>query len=172
MVMIIFPACVVVSAQGSEIDWKRAPALPIISTISNRLRVERASRSSFQTVTIGSGDLFAEDTSATGLLERFDLKSQPLILGRSPCVANFHFKAPIPFAKYIAKQRGFARYFRETNLADFQRACAFSKNYKFCDSPEHEGGHLCPSDFSRMNRSEEHTSELQSPMYLVCRLLL
>src|SRR5437879_10096903 len=26
-----------------------------------------------------------------------------------------------------------------------------------------------PSD---MNRSEEHTSELQSPMYLVCRLLL
>src|SRR5437879_7298890 len=27
-------------------------------------------------------------------------------------------------------------------------------------------GHLCPL------RSEEHTSELQSPMYLVCRLLL
>src|ERR1017187_9713057 len=27
---------------------------------------------------------------------------------------------------------------------------------------------LCPSGF----RSEEHTSELQSPMYLVCRLLL
>src|ERR1017187_10608742 len=27
----------------------------------------------------------------------------------------------------------------------------------------------CPFDFSR---SEEHTSELQSPMYLVCRLLL
>src|ERR1017187_7421862 len=24
----------------------------------------------------------------------------------------------------------------------------------------------------RLNRSEEHTSELQSPMYLVCRLLL
>src|SRR5437763_6895579 len=29
---------------------------------------------------------------------------------------------------------------------------------------------LSPSD--RPNRSEEHTSELQSPMYLVCRLLL
>ena len=27
-------------------------------------------------------------------------------------------------------------------------------------------------DFARDNRSEEHTSELQSPMYLVCRLLL
>src|ERR1017187_4387836 len=26
--------------------------------------------------------------------------------------------------------------------------------------------------FAAMNRSEEHTSELQSPMYLVCRLLL
>src|SRR5437762_8170287 len=26
--------------------------------------------------------------------------------------------------------------------------------------------------FSRLSRSEEHTSELQSPMYLVCRLLL
>src|SRR5437879_9365612 len=25
---------------------------------------------------------------------------------------------------------------------------------------------------TRVNRSEEHTSELQSPMYLVCRLLL
>src|SRR5437879_7434453 len=25
---------------------------------------------------------------------------------------------------------------------------------------------------ARLNRSEEHTSELQSPMYLVCRLLL
>src|SRR5437762_9356547 len=27
-------------------------------------------------------------------------------------------------------------------------------------------------DFRKLNRSEEHTSELQSPMYLVCRLLL
>src|SRR5437762_10748446 len=28
------------------------------------------------------------------------------------------------------------------------------------------------SKFTLMQRSEEHTSELQSPMYLVCRLLL
>src|SRR5437879_7140402 len=29
-----------------------------------------------------------------------------------------------------------------------------------------------PSPQARRKRSEEHTSELQSPMYLVCRLLL
>src|SRR5437764_11059783 len=29
-----------------------------------------------------------------------------------------------------------------------------------------------PSSTTRWRRSEEHTSELQSPMYLVCRLLL
>src|SRR5437762_5455861 len=28
------------------------------------------------------------------------------------------------------------------------------------------------SNFGKLARSEEHTSELQSPMYLVCRLLL
>src|SRR5437764_9601550 len=30
----------------------------------------------------------------------------------------------------------------------------------------------CPAAARRARRSEEHTSELQSPMYLVCRLLL
>src|SRR5437879_10514327 len=34
--------------------------------------------------------------------------------------------------------------------------------------PTGKGGGRCP----RPDRSEEHTSELQSPMYLVCRLLL
>src|SRR5437763_3887343 len=35
------------------------------------------------------------------------------------------------------------------------------------------GLELVPLDFRRLGpRSEEHTSELQSPMYLVCRLLL
>src|SRR5437879_10030243 len=41
-------------------------------------------------------------------------------------------------------------------------------------SPDHrysaENGSHCPATMVR--RSEEHTSELQSPMYLVCRLLL
>src|SRR5436189_2496634 len=32
--------------------------------------------------------------------------------------------------------------------------------------------HVLVGDLPRENRSEEHTSELQSPMYLVCRLLL
>lgn len=40
------------SAHGSEMDWNRAPARLIVSTISSRLRVERARRSSFQTVTM------------------------------------------------------------------------------------------------------------------------
>src|SRR5437879_6965159 len=31
---------------------------------------------------------------------------------------------------------------------------------------------LSEQNRSRVSRSEEHTSELQSPMYLVCRLLL
>src|SRR5437763_9884416 len=37
------------------------------------------------------------------------------------------------------------------------------------------GAHLPPvgdDDVAELARSEEHTSELQSPMYLVCRLLL
>src|SRR5437879_9466599 len=34
------------------------------------------------------------------------------------------------------------------------------------------GGRATCSSRSRTSRSEEHTSELQSPMYLVCRLLL
>src|SRR6202011_3043049 len=33
-------------------------------------------------------------------------------------------------------------------------------------------GNSEPVAFSSLQRSEEHTSELQSPMYLVCRLLL
>src|SRR5437879_11581933 len=38
---------------------------------------------------------------------------------------------------------------------------------------ERYGARFAPSDVLRdQARSEEHTSELQSPMYLVCRLLL
>src|SRR3712207_7249510 len=35
-----------------------------------------------------------------------------------------------------------------------------------------EGGEPLPQDVARARRSEEHTSELQSRQYLVCRLLL
>src|SRR3712207_7668642 len=34
------------------------------------------------------------------------------------------------------------------------------------------GGHACRCTVDRLARSEEHTSELQSRQYLVCRLLL
>src|SRR3712207_7116625 len=37
--------------------------------------------------------------------------------------------------------------------------------------PEHRGRHQA-SDANNVERSEEHTSELQSRQYLVCRLLL
>src|SRR5258708_27425795 len=45
------------------------------------------------------------------------------------------------------------------------------------EGPQHDGAHLLrprrPADRSRCApRSEEHTSELQSPDHLVCRLLL
>src|SRR5437762_10678733 len=43
----------------------------------------------------------------------------------------------------------------------------------FCDSASRTDCSSSCADVSRSTtRSEEHTSELQSPMYLVCRLLL
>src|SRR5437762_13053194 len=36
----------------------------------------------------------------------------------------------------------------------------------------HRHAGICSDDVLQEKRSEEHTSELQSPMYLVCRLLL
>src|SRR2546429_2773063 len=35
-----------------------------------------------------------------------------------------------------------------------------------------DGGHEAPSKYFELCRSEEHTSELQSRLHLVCRLLL
>src|SRR5437763_6979168 len=45
--------------------------------------------------------------------------------------------------------------------------CRYECDYRACNS----GGDTF-QDSWRQLRSEEHTSELQSPMYLVCRLLL
>ena len=39
---------------------------------------------------VGSGELFAEDASTAGLLERVNLKSQALILSRNTRIAGFH----------------------------------------------------------------------------------
>src|SRR5437763_2815228 len=43
------------------------------------------------------------------------------------------------------------------------------QNFAKCSRRERQDG---GRTVERINRSEEHTSELQSPMYLVCRLLL
>ena len=45
-VMIILPACVVVLAHGSEIDWNLPPASLIVSIVLSRSRVDLARRSS------------------------------------------------------------------------------------------------------------------------------
>src|ERR1017187_10973680 len=41
-----------------------------------------------------------------------------------------------------------------------------------CGDPDFEWEMKIFDEVEIINRSEEHTSELQSPMYLVCRLLL
>src|ERR1017187_10589924 len=43
---------------------------------------------------------------------------------------------------------------------------------KAVEQQEHHHDDAARTDGSDAHRSEEHTSELQSPMYLVCRLLL
>lgn len=102
-------------------------------------------------VPVRSRDLFPEDFATSCLFEDIELKSQSLVFCRDASVANFHSAVTKPFAKYIAMETGSARYFREADLADFKRVCAFRETYKFCDSAEHVGGYLCLLDFSRMN---------------------
>src|SRR5256885_13196278 len=55
-------------------------------------------------------------------------------------------------------------------LADFEQLLPVPKMPCFGQATTAEGGHLVGSEFRK--RSEEHTSELQSPCNLVCRLLL
>src|SRR5437762_14383752 len=52
--------------------------------------------------------------------------------------------------------------------AGFSAACWVRRPRKRRSAPSWPNA----SPISRRSRSEEHTSELQSPMYLVCRLLL
>src|SRR5436189_1709081 len=66
--------------------------------------------------------------------------------------------------------------FPYTTLFRSQLRIVLDAVQEFADKPL---GHVIPADvmFDQMasemrQRSEEHTSELQSPMYLVCRLLL
>jgi hypothetical protein len=70
-------------------------------------------------VAICSGDFLAEDACSTGRLESFKLKSQPLIFGGDAGIAYFHWTASTAFAKYFAIGLVFARYFRNSALANF-----------------------------------------------------
>src|SRR5437763_7097086 len=56
----------------------------------------------------------------------------------------------LPICRVVQRRRVVAHVLRDLHRAEFR--------------PAHRAG--------RARRSEEHTSELQSPMYLVCRLLL
>jgi hypothetical protein len=90
----------------------------------------------FRTIAVGASDLLAKESPAPRFLERFDLKSQPLIFGGDTSIANFHTIAPTFFAKYIAIEIRFARYFCDQRLADFRRIRVCRETYKFCDSPD------------------------------------
>src|SRR5437867_8906507 len=52
------------------------------------------------------------------------------------------------------------------------RQCHPRRQCQSTSAPRRQGWTLCEIDRRRHGRSEEHTSELQSPYDLVCRLLL
>src|SRR4030042_5228878 len=61
------------------------------------------------------------------------------------------------------------------SLAFLKRAFAYSgdsQSRRNCKCLLHRGKHDIPAEPVEMQRSEEHTSELQSRLHLVCRLLL
>src|SRR4051794_39329461 len=56
-------------------------------------------------------------------------------------------------------------------ILEHARAAAAAGAHRFCMVTQGQG--LSKRDFQKiLDRSEEHTSELQSPVHLVCRLLL
>src|SRR5205823_10739425 len=66
-----------------------------------------------------------------------------------------------------------------TDLQSGERKKALTRvRWVFSVSPDgthllyHDDGHFRTLELATLNRSEEHTSELQSLAYLVCRLLL
>jgi hypothetical protein len=143
IVMIILPACVVVSAQGSEIDWKRAPR--VADCFHDLQEITGGARHSvelpdgynvalaqliehpveFRPVTVSSRDFLTKDSGASGLFERFELNRQLLIFGGDASIAYFHHAVTKSFAKYIAMETHSARHFREADLADLEQVCAF-----------------------------------------------
>src|SRR3712207_7655733 len=62
------------------------------------------------------------------------------------------------YGKYKNFSGNYKSYFKQTTFTSKKKAQEFDKNYK--------------KELESNLRSEEHTSELQSRQYLVCRLLL
>src|SRR5260221_5171846 len=58
-----------------------------------------------------------------------------------------------------------------SNEASPRRRARFH-HARFCHQRPHSAERASPDEIARQNRSEEHTSELQSHSDLVCRLLL
>src|SRR3712207_7400913 len=61
---------------------------------------------------------------------------------------------------------------RKKGAADAQRSKVWAKLLRFVEVAAREGGGNIDANPTLATRSEEHTSELQSRQYLVCRLLL
>src|SRR5437762_5371341 len=76
----------------------------------------------------------------------------------------------ITFAVKLPSIIRLLKYVRVKNLnrVKFSRANIYARDDYTCQYC----GKKFPSEDLTFDRSEEHTSELQSPMYLVCRLLL
>src|SRR5437762_3970772 len=89
---------------------------------------------------------------------------------------SLHDALPISWAQNLrSRERTFEA--SETLAADLRRARIHSGPFyllsylQFSDLG-YESQFFFPTSEQGGGRSEEHTSELQSPMYLVCRLLL
>src|SRR5690348_18384119 len=81
---------------------------------------------------------------------------------RTPCISVVFFNAPAPPEIYTL------------SLHDALPICCPTRMHvvRLLAPPLERETHTKDIDFSSGGRSEEHTSELQSPVHLVCRLLL
>src|SRR5207248_10769897 len=97
----------------------------------------------------------------------------PRLLHSFPTRRSSDLRSRVCF--FSSASRGVARSVFSSSASDFSSACSSASNSRgFGTSNGSQGGgkrQPC-EDTSSVVRSEEHTSELQSPYDLVCRLLL
>src|SRR5437763_5674501 len=74
--------------------------------------------------------------------------------------------------RHREKLTSFEMALRDAHLANFNLVRVSSIFPPHCELVDREEGLSMMQPGQVVFRSEEHTSELQSPMYLVCRLLL